>query len=88
MNRSDDSLPDVLVGGHYHIDDCTRARGVKCIQPGAFQNETDFMAGSEAHPTGGGILWVQTGEWGRVYWYAFFEFNRQGEYIGNTNPNQ
>lgn len=84
QNRSDASLPDVLVGGHYHIDDCTRARGVKCIQPGAFQNETDFMMGSEAHPTGGGILWVKHTERGNVFWYAFFEFDRQGNFIGRS----
>jgi predicted phosphodiesterase len=73
QGRSDRTLPDVLVGGHYHIYDLTHARGVLCIQPGALQCETDFMAGSEIHPLGGVLLHVYHGERGPMYWTTFVD---------------
>ena len=57
-NRPDSDLPDILCGGHYHIDDVKSIRNVLCIQPGSFQYETPFMAGTRIHPTGGRLVWI------------------------------
>ena len=62
--RPDATLPDLLVGGHYHLmlDDpyFRGAHVTRCLQPGSFQRETWFMSGSrDDHPMGGWMVWCQ-----------------------------
>ncbi len=78
-DRPDSDLPDVLVGGHYHIHSQKVVRGVECIQPGSFQ-ESDFMRGSRPHRIGAVIIYVQHLHNGQKRYLT--EFVRSGQKFG------
>jgi len=58
QDRSDARLPDILVGGHYHIHLEEMVRGVRTVQPGSFQ-ESDFMRNGKRHRIGCVIMYIQ-----------------------------
>lgn len=81
--RHDDTLPDILVGGHYHLGICDPDyRGVACFQPGTFQAETWFMSGSrDRHPIGG---WFIEAKRAPLRWRTRYEFWKPTETLGRV----
>jgi hypothetical protein len=81
--RDNDTLPDVLIGGHYHLGICDPDyRGVWCGQPGTFQVETWFMSGSrDRHPIGG---WLLESKRDGARWRHRAEFWKPTETLGRV----